>query len=93
VIETVQAPKPGHDRKEEFNLIFLDLKMPEIDGAEIFSRIKKIKPNMPVVIITGYPESELMMRALSCGPFSVMNKPFSSSDIIQLVNSYIRISR
>ena len=69
-----------------FGLIFLDLKMPEMDGAELLRRIKKIKPEVPVTIITGYPDGEIMVRALEQGPFNVMKKPFSISDIITAVD-------
>ena len=80
-------------KKQDFNLVFLDLKMPDIDGAEIFKQIKTIKPEMQVIVITGYPESDLMMKALAYGPFGVMQKPFSGTDIIQVLNCFLRISR
>jgi len=70
----------------DFGLIFLDLKMPEMDGAELLRRIKNISPEVPVTIITGYPDSEIMMRALEQGPFSVMKKPFGISDIVAAVD-------
>lgn len=78
-------------KEQDFDFVFLDLKMPGMDGAEIFKHIKSIKPELPVIIITGYPESDIMMRALSHGPFGVMNKPFSESDIIMAINNFIRI--
>ena len=80
-------------KQQDFDLVFLDLKMPGVDGAELFRQIKIIKPKVPVIIITGYPDSEIMSRALSYGPFGVMNKPFSESDIIAAVNNFLRISR
>ncbi len=80
-------------KKQDFNLLFLDLKMPGMDGAELFRRIKEVKPELPVVIITGHPESDLMSRALAYGPFSIMNKPFRPSDITQIVSSFIRINK
>jgi len=70
----------------DFDLIFLDLKMPKMDGAELFARIKKIKPQIPVTIITGYPDSEIMDRALQQGPFNVMKKPFGTLSVITAVN-------
>ena len=75
-----------------YDLVFLDLWLPEIDGAELFERIRMLKSDLPVVIITGYPDSEMMERVLAHGPFSVMNKPFSESDIITAVNTYIRFT-
>ena len=70
----------------DFDLIFLDLKMPEIDGAELLRRIRKLRPGVPVTIVTGYPDSEIMMRALKQGPFTVMRKPFGAPDITAAVN-------
>ena len=70
----------------DFGLIFLDLKMPEMDGAELLRRIKTVRPEVPVTIITGYPDSEIMVRAMEQGPFSVMKKPFGVSDIVAAVD-------
>lgn len=76
----------------DFGLVFLDLKMPEMDGAEVFKRIRSVKPELPVTIITGYPDSEMMHRALKQGPLGVMDKPFDASDIVAAVNSFLRAS-
>jgi excisionase family DNA binding protein len=78
-------------KQRDFDLVFLDLKMPGMDGAELFRRIKEIKPKLPVTIITGYPDSEIMSRALAYGPFGVMNKPFGETDIVNAVSSFLGI--
>lgn len=80
-------------RDQDFDLVFLDLKMPGMDGAELFRKIRLTKPKLPVTVITGYPESELMASALTHGPFSVMRKPFRSSDIVACVESYVRFGK
>ena len=77
--------------QRDIDLVFLDLKMPGMDGAETFRRIKAVKPRLPVTIITGYPDSDIMARALAEGPFGVMNKPFSESDIIAAANGFLGI--
>ena len=79
-------------KQQNFDLVFLDLKMPGIDGAEIFHQIRTIRPRLPVTIITGYPGSDLMARALALGPFGVMNKPFSEQDLVGTVNNFLRIT-
>jgi len=76
-------------RIHDYHLVFLDLKMPDMDGVEVFKRIKEVKPSLPVTIITGYPESDLMKRALTYGPLGIMNKPFSASDILTVINNYL----
>lgn len=80
-------------KKRDFDLVFLDLKMPGMDGAELFRQIKTIKPKLPVTIITGYPDSDMMARALAQGPFGVMEKPFGEEDIIAAVNNFLRITQ
>jgi len=79
-------------KQRDFDLVFLDLKMPDIDGAELFRQIKAIKPQLLVIIITGYPDSDMMARALDEGPFGVMNKPFSASMIVAATNNFLRIT-
>ena len=76
-------------KQQDFTMVFLDLKMPDIDGAELFRQIKTIRPKLPVIIITGYPNSEIMARALVYAPFALMNKPFNAVDIITAVNTFL----
>lgn len=76
-------------KDRSYNLVFLDLKMPGFDGAEFFKQIREIKPDLPVTIITGFPDSDLMMKALSSGPFGVIKKPFTSQEIITVINTYL----
>ena len=80
-------------KKRDFDLVFLDLKMPGMDGAELFRQIKTIKPKLPVTIITGYPDSDIMARALAQGPFGVMEKPFDESEIVSAVDIFLRIGK
>ncbi len=79
-------------KKQHFDLVFLDLKMPRMVGDEFLERLKDIKPRLPVTIITGYPDSGMMKRALAQGPFGIMNKPFGESDIITAVNNFLGIT-
>lgn len=91
-IDIVQGSSQGLTMVENgnYDLVFLDLVMPGTNGAAVFKQIRSVKPELPVTIITGYPDSELMMSAMASGPFSVMKKPFSSSDIIAAVNNNLR---
>jgi excisionase family DNA binding protein len=78
-------------RRRNIDLVFLDLKMPGLNGAEVLNRIKAVKPRLPVTIITGYPDGNIMAQAQTLGPFRVINKPFSESDIIAVANSFLEI--
>ena len=80
-------------KQNDFDLVFLDLKMPGMDGAELFRQIKTIKPKLPVTIITGFSDSDMMARVMAHGPFGVMNKPFNESDIVSAVANFLRITQ
>ena len=80
-------------KQQDFAMVFLDLRMPGMDGAELFRQIKTFKPRLPVIIITGYLDSDIMAQALAEDPFGVMNKPFTESDIVAAVNAFIQITK
>ena len=77
-------------KQKQFDLVFIDLLMKELDGAELFKLIREIDKDVPVVIVTGYPNSEIMVRAMEYGPFSVIKKPFTIDDILFTVASITR---
>ena len=80
-------------KAHNFDMVFLDLKMPEMNGAELFKRIKAVKPDQLVTIITAYPDSELVASALEQGPVGVMKKPFSVADIKSAIGTFMMLSK
>jgi excisionase family DNA binding protein len=62
-------------QKQKFELCFLDLQLPDITGDEIYKRAKEIQPDLPFVIITGYPDSQMLDNILKYGPVTVLKKP------------------
>lgn len=72
-------------RRSAVDLVLLDLVMPGLDGAETFRRLRALRPEVAVVIVTGYPDSELMARALESGPFTVINKPVDLPQVQKVV--------
>ncbi len=70
-----------------FDLIFLDLVMPELDGSEVFRRIREVDRDTTVAIVTAYSDSELMKKAMEYGPFLVIRKPFAIVEVIEAVRS------
>jgi PAS domain S-box-containing protein len=67
------------------DLILLDLEMPEMDGAEILRQIRKAWGYIPVILHTGYPDSNLMARALESSPFTLLAKPCGALQLMQAV--------
>lgn len=74
-------------RNNDFDLVFLDIKMPGINGVQTFREIKKLKPDSLVVVMTGCRVQELIDAAVDEGVMSVVLKPFEPKQIIQLVQA------
>ncbi len=93
IVSGVTNPLEGLELIEtrDYDLVFIDLKMPEINGAELFRRIKAAKPDLPVIILTGYPDSDLMDEALQCGPIAVIKKPFTETNLFSAINTYLHL--
>jgi len=57
------------------DVVLLDLLMPTMNGVEFLAELRKTLPGLPVVIITGYPESDLVARAAPFAPILLLTKP------------------
>lgn len=57
------------------DLILLDLQMPDMSGPEFLEELRKTHPDLPVVVVTGYPDSELMKQAARYAPLMMLTKP------------------
>ena len=63
--------------KEIYDLVFLDIKLPERNGIEVLKEIKQIDKELPVVMITGYKEAEKVIEAFRNGAMDCLLKPFN----------------
>ncbi len=61
--------------KQKFDLIFLDSKLPDGPADHVYDMAKAEQPDCPIIIITGYPESDMLDRILAKGPITVLKKP------------------
>jgi len=68
--------------REPPNIAFVDLVMPGGSGVQVVQAIREIDEFLPVVILTGYPDSELMHQAMAYSPFLVLAKPASSKTLL-----------
>lgn len=74
-------------RGRKFDLVLLDLVMPGINGVEIFRRLRELEPSINVVIITAYPDSDLLWEALNIGPFAILGKPIAFDSLKMFLDS------
>ena len=71
--------------KQKFDLVFLDLKLPDGPADDVYDFVKREQPDCPVIIITGYPDSEMLDRILAKGPITVLKKPLKTEQLQQTV--------
>jgi excisionase family DNA binding protein len=69
--------------KQTFDFCFLDLQLPDINGDEIYAVAKERFPDLPIVIITGYPDSQMLDNILKHGPVTVLKKPLKLEQLQQ----------
>ena len=68
-------------QKQKFDLCFLDLQLPDVTGDEIYAVAKEKYPDLTIVIVTGYPDSEMMNNILKHGPVTMLKKPLKVEDL------------
>ncbi|RMG94845.1 MAG: response regulator [Deltaproteobacteria bacterium] len=73
-----------------FDLVTLDLAMPGPSGMEFLRELRKDHPNLPVVILTGYPSVESAQEAVELGATKYMTKPFAGDDLQRVVAEVAR---
>jgi excisionase family DNA binding protein len=72
-------------RKQKFDLMFLDLQLPDAPGDQVYKTAKQIDPGLNVIVITGYPDSEVLDRILQVSPVTVLKKPLKIEQLTQTV--------
>ncbi|MFO8056242.1 MAG: response regulator [bacterium] len=75
------------------DLAIIDLKMPGMNGPALIKEIRKERPGLPVIVLTAFPDSDLMTEALHCSPFMVLTKPSSPGTVIDAAAQAINGSR
>ena len=77
-------------KKTHFGLIFLDIKLPGINGVEAFREIKRVSPDTVVVMMTGFSLEHLVVEALEEGAYAVVYKPLDLDQITDIIQSATR---
>jgi DNA-binding NtrC family response regulator len=71
-------------KKEDFDLILCDIKMPKMDGVEVLQAAKKLKPEVPIVMISGHGDLDTAVNTMRLGAFDYISKP---PDLNRLLNT------
>ena len=68
------------------DIIMLDLRMPRVDGAEVLKKVRATRPEVPVIVMTGYVDVEVAMEVMKEGAFEYLIKPAKSLVILDTVD-------
>jgi two-component system, NarL family, invasion response regulator UvrY len=72
-------------RKQAWDIALLDIKMPGRSGLEVLEELKKLRPKMPVVIISAFPQEEYALRAFKLGAAGYVSKESASDEVFTAV--------
>jgi len=75
------------------DLVLTDHKMPGTTGLELLGILRKINPDVPVVMISGYLDRQDLIQAISAGVFAVIEKPFDSDRVLQVCKNAVAFSQ
>ena len=71
-------------KDNDYDLVLCDIKMPKMDGVEVLEKVKKIKPEIPIVMISGHGDLDTAVNTMRLGAFDYISKP---PDLNRLLNT------
>jgi DNA-binding NtrC family response regulator len=80
-------------KKEPFDLLITDLRMPDIDGIELIELVKQVDDQIPFIIITAYGTIESAVEAMRKGAFDYITKPFRQEQILLTIEKVMKWRR
>jgi len=95
---TVDAVHDGRSglellEKSRYELVLLDMKLPDIDGIQVLEVIHRETPRVSVVVMTGYSSVPDAVKAMKLGAFDYLSKPFSDEELVLTVEKALKTRR
>jgi DNA-binding NtrC family response regulator len=75
--------------KKKYDVVLTDIRMPDIGGMRVLRDIKRAKPSLPVVMITGYATVQSAVQAMKLGAMDYLEKPFTPEKILEVIASSV----
>ena len=94
-VEMAEDGKKGLEfiKTKEYDIVLLDLMIPEIDGLEVLKRMREDGIETPVLIITAKSSKEDVVKGLDTGSDDYLTKPFSFDELLARIRALLRRSR
>jgi DNA-binding NtrC family response regulator len=78
--------------ERDYDVVLTDIRMPDIGGMRVLRDIKRVKPSLPVGIITGYATVRSAVQAMKLGAADYLEKPFTPEQLLRAVNSALEVA-
>ncbi|NIW78618.1 MAG: response regulator [Calditrichae bacterium] len=90
-VDTVQTGQEvlGLIQKHHYDFVFVDLKMPEMDGVDVCKSVKHLRPDIDVIIITGYASVDTAVETMKHGAMDYVEKPFTEDELLEMVKKFV----
>ncbi len=91
-VKTLSDPKaaPEEVKVGGYHIVVLDLMMPDMDGVEVFEKIRKIDDDVAVIIFTGYPSLETAVQSMKLDAVDYLQKPFNPDEFREVIDRVMR---
>ena len=95
VLDTTDLGEDGLEigKLYDYDIIVLDLMLPDIDGYEVLRRLRSAKVETPVLILSGLTESEQKVKGLGTGADDYLTKPFNKNELVARIHAIVRRSK
>ncbi|MCX7668271.1 MAG: response regulator, partial [Atribacterota bacterium] len=95
LVETALDGKRALEKfhSSSFDLVLLDLRMPEMSGMDVLREIKRADPDVPEVVITAYGSVDNAVEALKVGAYDFVTKPFKIEELKNIVHRALELER
>jgi two-component system response regulator HydG len=80
-------------KESPFDMTFMDIKMPLMDGVETYRRIKQIRPEAVVMMMTAYAVEDLVQQALEEGAYGIVYKPLDIEKVVAVIEEASRVKK
>jgi DNA-binding NtrC family response regulator len=77
---------------KSYDIVLTDLRMPDIGGMRVLRDVKRAKPAMPVVMITGFGSVKSAVQAMKLGAAEYLEKPFAPDDLVRVIQKALHIA-
>jgi DNA-binding NtrC family response regulator len=93
-VDGTLSGREGRDKaiEQDYDIVLTDIRMPDIGGMRVLRDVKRAKPSLPVIIITGYATIRSAVQAMKLGAADYLEKPFTPDQLLKAVASALDVA-